>query len=90
MSMNLHCEEMELRQTPTYITYMCAYVGHDKDGMYVQDKDWKAIRFRYIEWVKSGLNGVWEDPDDYEYAKKEIAEHVEKLMKFKKLNFYVM
>lgn len=25
MSMNLHCDEYDLMQTPTYITYMCYY-----------------------------------------------------------------
>jgi DUF1680 family protein len=29
MSMNLHCDQIELQQTPTYITYMCMV---DSDG----------------------------------------------------------
>ena len=90
MSMNLHCKEMDLRQTPTCITNMCVYVGVGKDGHGVQDKNWKAIRYRYIQWVKSHLNGVWEDPDDYEWVRKSIEEHIDELMSFKKLHFYVM
>lgn len=76
MSMNLGCEEMELWETPTYISYMCLCVGKNKNGRYIVDKDWKAIRFRYIEWVNSS-----------EFDKKMVKEHIEKLMSFKKIHF---
>jgi len=80
MSMNLYCEEVELWQTPTYITYMCY---SNNDGGF------QGIRYRYTQWVKSHLNGVWDDVEDYTDTKERIKEHLEKLNSYKKLRFYV-
>ena len=56
MSMNLHCKEVDLQQTPTYITYIC-YYSYKKDkensNVAVQVKDnWISIREKYILWLK--------------------------------------
>lgn len=89
MSMNLHCKEMELLQTPSHITYMCLYIGKDKKGHYIQEKDWKAIRFRYTEWAKSSLNGVWLCKEDLDQQRLVVGEHIERLESFKKLHFFI-
>lgn len=81
MSINLYCEQMELWQTPTYITYMC-YSNNDGG--------WMGVRYRYTHWVKSHLNGVWKDIKAYEERKSDIDEHLRRLHKFKELKFYTM
>jgi hypothetical protein len=72
MSMNLYCDEVELWQTPTYITYMCY---SNEDG------GWKGILYRYIEWVKDHTNGVWKDDqlDKYKEITDSVNEHIKEL-----------
>ena len=81
MSMNLQCEEIELWQTPTYITYMCY---SEEDG------GWQGIRYRYIEWVKSRLDGVWNDEQELKNMKELISSHIIEIMSFKELHFYII
>lgn len=81
MSMNLHCEEMDLWQSPTAITYMC--YSHADGG-------WQGIKYRYIQWVKGSLNGVWDDEAEHKSAIKAVNEHIEELNSYEKLNFFVM
>lgn len=80
MSMNLHCEEVELWQTPTYITNMC----YSKE-----DGGWEGIRYRYIEWVKSHRNGVWENYEKYEDMCEHVKGHLAELTSYEKLIFFV-
>jgi hypothetical protein len=79
--MNLHCEQMDLWQTPTYITYMC--ISNNNGG-------WKGIKHRYSLWVKHHSNGVWEDAEDHNYMLERIKDHLDKLNSFKKLDFFIM
>ena len=81
MSLNLHCKEIDLWQTPTYITLICF---SNNDG------GWRGIKYRYETWVKSRLNGVWENEIEYENLKTSIKGHIKELNSFKKLNFYIM
>lgn len=81
MSINLYCEQMELWQTPTHITYMC-YSNNDGG--------WRGVRYRYSHWVKSHLNGSWKDQKAYEAEKERVDEHLRQLHKFKELKFYTM
>lgn len=88
MSMNLHCEEMDLWQTPTYITWMCF---SNNDG------GWKGILYRYTQWVNSSNNGISNTKEDEKRVRSNIEaskEHIKKLNKIAKknktLNFYVM
>lgn len=50
--MNLHCNKMDLWQTPTYITHLCLM---DHDGIHLEVKGKAAARALrcYFEWVKS-------------------------------------
>lgn len=47
--MNLHCNKIELQQTPTYITYMCTEPFSDD----LSDLDFAVAALKqYITWVK--------------------------------------
>lgn len=81
MSMNLHCEQMELCQTPTWVTYAC-YLADAKDGT---PSDWKTIREKYILWYSS-LFGKRLSKGD-EMCRDE---HIEALRSFDKLDFYII
>ena len=93
--MNLHCNQIELRQTPTTITYMCM-VQRDGtiEGQVTGNKAKQALQI-YIQWVRGSLSGrVWTDKDDYEAAKQSVDEEVarvNKVLKSKtKLKVYVL
>lgn len=85
MSMNLHCEEVELWQTPTWVTYICYSNG---------DGGWKGILYRYEQWVKGRLNGVWKKDYEYTDMKQTIDEHLaiinNAVKKHKKLTFGIV
>lgn len=82
MSMNLHCSEVPLVQTPTCITYMC--LGpHDNP-----EKDWRAIRDRYIKWLESHWQGL-QTPEKIE-RRINTAPHIEELMSQDHLTFCVV
>jgi hypothetical protein len=80
MSMNLHCKEVDLWQTPTHITYMCY---SDNDG------GWEGIRYRYIAWVKGHLDGAWKDLEDLRELRGRIDRHGEELYKHTHLTFSI-
>ena len=63
--------EVELWQTPTFITWMCLSYNPEQEP----DGGHEGVRRRYLEWVKSNLGGVWEDKDDFEYLKERIEKH---------------
>jgi hypothetical protein len=84
MSMNLHCKEVELWQTPTYITNMCFYqFDRSRDG-------WRNILYRYLEWVKHFSDGVWESEEEYNDMRERIKDHIIELNSFSELHFYIM
>ena len=88
MSMNVHAETLDrqditLWQTPTWFSYICVYNRKGKR------RKWKEARYIYLEWIKGKLNGAWTD-DEYEEMNKNVKEHIEYVMSFKKLKFYVM
>ena len=78
MSMNLHCEEVELYQTPTFITYLC-YYSNLLERTKGDDKD---IAEKYILWLNSYGNRTqdWED----------IDEQIKQLRQAKKLTFSIV
>ena len=85
MSMNLHCEETTLWQTPTHITNMC--YSNSNGG-------WKGILYRYLEWVNSHLTGrAWTNDNAYKDEQDLISLHIEDIhraiKKHKRLHFYV-
>jgi hypothetical protein len=81
MSMNLHCEQMDLCQTPTWVTYAC-YLADVKSKT---PSDWKTIREKYIAWYSSGFG---KKPSRMDRECRDA--HINQLRSFEKLDFYVM
>ena len=81
MSMNLHCEEVDLWQTPTHITYMCFSNG---------DGGWQGILYRYTQWVKSCANGVYKSTQEADYAQQAVNDHLSKFKNKKVLTFSIV
>ena len=81
MSMNLECSEVSLWQTPTWVTYICF---SNYDG------GWMGVRDRYILWVKSSLNGVWDSEESSSYQRDLVDSHVKDLLSFDHLNFSII
>ena len=98
MSMNLHAEdengrEIELWQTPTWVTYMCIdswkQNGSGKNSNPLQRK-WKDTRKLYLEWVRSRTQGVWKSTEEYEDMRDTVKLHVDEVMNAGKLTFFIM
>jgi hypothetical protein len=85
MSMNLNAKEVDLLQTPTWITYMCY---SNRNG------GWKGILYRYEQWVWSTMSGVWQDSEDLDYKIESIKRHLkivhDAVKKHKKLTFSII
>ena len=79
MSINLQCKEVELWQTPTWVTNIC--YSKNQGG-------WRGIRDRYLIWLNSQLNGVYSYPRELQQKREIIQEHQEELLSFKQLHFY--
>lgn len=78
MSMNLKCKEVDLVQTPTYITYLCYYANLKSR----QVSDWQTIRDKYLMWLAAETNRT----QDWAW----YNQHEDDLMSCKKLTFSVV
>ena len=94
MSMNLTCKQVDLWQTPTFITWMCLSARPNGKGVYKQDGGWRGVKFRYLEWVKSCANGAWGTGpqcrgtlEQMKDMQESIEKHVKLLDSFPKLDF---
>jgi hypothetical protein len=94
MSMNLYCNKVELRQTPTWVTNICMMT--DKGPAYnVTGKDAQRALLCYIEWIKSLGRTSW-DSSEQEDVDEEVAimnnhiKEVKKTFKDKKLTVSIM
>ena len=85
MGMNLHCDETDLWQTPTYITDMC--MSLDDNGN--PDGGMEGVRKRYLMWVRGRLNGAWRTKEDYEIEEMIVQEHCELVMALENPQFYI-
>ena len=88
MSMNLHCNKIDLWQTPTHITYMCMINNDGKIEYELTGK--KALRalYIYIEWVKGLCDGVWKKDEDLKNCHDRINFHKKELNEIFNLNSY--
>ena len=85
--MNLHCNRMDLRQTPTYITNMCMVQADGSiPGEVTGIKAKHALQI-YVRWIESSLNGCWTDTESLDIAKNCLyfeIRHIQEVLKSKK------
>jgi hypothetical protein len=88
MSMNLYCKEVNLRQTPTYITYLCYYADLEK----YKKASWRIIRDRYLRWLYHELleSHAHETLEDAQAAHEDYNDQELELKSFKKLHFEIL
>ena len=86
MSLNLHCDQIDLWQTPTYITQMCMSMNNNREP----DGGMEAVRRRYLMWVGSHTNGHWKNHEDFEAMKQRVEEHINKVLAIKNPEFYIV
>lgn len=85
MSMNLHCNKIELWQTPTYITYMC-----------LETETPKAALEAYLHWSDSQVIKIARNDEEYQIMKDQrerAMEHrkeVESVLDDASLEVYVV
>jgi hypothetical protein len=70
MSMNLHSPQLDLWQTPTWVTYLALY---DADG---NERTLKEKKHIYASWVKSTGNGAYPDQESAELSRRRITNHL--------------
>ena len=92
--MNLHCNRMELRQTPTYITYMCMVQPDGSIPDEVAGLKAKHALQIYSQWIRSSINGPWYDVESLSAARAWLSEelgHLQEVLKSrKKLVVYIL
>lgn len=94
MSMNLHCNRMELRQTPTQITFMCMVQRNGRVPDKVTGAKAKQALRVYSQWVRFSINGAWKEIDEYLEAKDRVDKELKEINKViksrKKLEVYIL
>jgi hypothetical protein len=96
--MNLHLKingkEIDLRQTPTHITYMCTMTDSGSPAFRLTGKKAHRAMFCYIEFVKSSLSGVFTDKEELDNMREYVSDHVAEILAMmetaKKIEVYVM
>jgi len=73
MSMNLYSPQLDLWQTPTWVTYLALYDG---DG---NERTLKEKKHIYASWVKSQGNGSYPDREAAEFHRQAINGHLSEL-----------
>ena len=90
MSMNLTLHdgedgpEFNLWQTPSWITWVCLSYNPETQE---PDGGHESVRRRYESWVRSHLDGVWTNTEDFEYEKERIENHLKKVNSVKQPYF---
>jgi len=78
VSLNLHCNKIELHQTPTHITKMCLQTD---DVILSQATGKAAVRALrcYILWVASLSDGVFDTAKAAESVRKTMTSHIKEV-----------
>lgn len=88
MSLNLHCNKIDLRQTPTFVTEMCMVQSDGDMPWELSGKKAQHALWIYIQWLHGTLNGAYESTqaanERCAMVDAEIQE-IKKVMKDKKL-----
>jgi len=87
MSINLQCEEMDLYQTPTWVTDLCYFADTEKGT----PSSWRTIREKYKLWVRSLGPNPWDSDNEEDVSQWEaINAHLAELYNYSELNFFIM
>jgi len=93
MSINLEAtvkntgEEVNLWQTPTWVTEMCLYsYKKNKKGEY-KKRHWKDTRALYLAWVKSHTQGAFYSSEDASDMQEIVKTHQAYIMSLGKLEW---
>jgi hypothetical protein len=70
--MNLHCDKIELYQTPTWVTYMCTMDVNGKHG-YAKGPDAKRALYCYLEWCSSRGRKISNNDEEYREMQEDHA-----------------
>ncbi len=84
MSMNLHCDEVELWQTPTWLTHVALY---DCKG---DERLVDETQHIYLNWVVSQLNGSYHSVEDAELARDRVKYHKQEVIDANIQEFYIL
>ncbi len=95
MSMNLHVEddtgyEIDLWQTPTWVTDMCLFSWKINKEGYRQQRKWEDTLIIYLDWVRSHSQGRWDSVEESQDMQDRISSHVKELNEAGVLKFYSM
>lgn len=94
MSMNLHCDVIELWQTPTQITFMCMVQPDGAVPFELKGKKAKHALEIYKQWVRFFTNGkTWKNDISMEQADESVKSHlreIEEATKNKRIKVYVL
>lgn len=70
MSMNLHCPQVDLIQTPTWVTHMCLYADFETRAK----SPWRTVMEKYLLWVTATWGNARQDWDVVDREKRKLAE----------------
>jgi len=81
MSMNLECDQCDLIQTPTQVTYECFF---GKTQPWKKKLTNEQIRDNYIAWIKEVYK------NDSKENKEWLGSHINRLMNVKRPRFHIV
>lgn len=84
MSMKLHCNEVELWQTPTWLTHVALY---DDLG---EKRRPEETRYIYLTWVTSQLDGAYSSVEEAADARDRVKFHKQEVIEANIQEFYIL
>ena len=82
--MNLYCDEIELWQTPTWLSELAVY---DCNG---EERDVEETIYIYTSWVESTLNWCFQSAEEAAEDRKKVKEHIEAVKNAKIYKFDIL
>jgi hypothetical protein len=80
LTLEVNGRDVELWQTPTYITYMCLMDANGKYSTKTELLEAKRAVHCYLTWINSTTNGVWDSSQEHEEARATVNRHVKEVL----------
>ena len=80
LTLEVNGRDVELWQTPTYITYMCLMDADGKCSTKTELLEAKRAIYCYLTWINSTTNGVWASSQEHEAARANVNRHVKEVL----------